>query len=99
MSDEFDLSPLDPKRDARRWEALVQRTVARALPPSMERSVTFALARMKWGVLAFSACAALAWLPHLLTAPAKPAVTAASPAVLLLEGSDVVSLLESSDDR
>jgi hypothetical protein len=95
VSDEIDFSPLDPKRDARRWEALVQRTLAH-VPPSPNTSVLLLIAKMKWGVVAFTACAALAWLPHFLT-DAKPAST--SPAVLLLEGSDVVSVLELADDR
>ncbi|HWO14943.1 MAG TPA: hypothetical protein VNN80_35815 [Polyangiaceae bacterium] len=60
MSSPIDLSPLDPARDAERWERLVQRVVARA---QQAPSLVVQLSRWRRPVLALASAAALfSWL-------------------------------------
>lgn len=60
--DDLDLSPLDPTRDARRWEALLAQTTERALAARANRSLTGELARLSWPLTAAAACVAAAAL-------------------------------------
>lgn len=69
--DKLDLTPLDPSSDGARWEALVQRTAARAL--AARRAVP-AVSPLWLGLLSVgrpllavgALVAVLAWLPSLL---------------------------------
>lgn len=98
--DRIDLSALDPAHDARRWEALVARTVERSLP--VPETVWSLIGRVRLGVVALAAVAALAWVPALFRAPASgpTASTSSDPALALMQyahGGDVTALLELSD--
>lgn len=96
----IDFGPLDPARDAQRWERLVQRTVKASLEDTAEPATLWPLiARLRWSVAAFAACAALAWAPSLWTAAAvvEETTTHATVTDAWWSGADVVSLLETSD--
>lgn len=98
----IDFSALDPGRSARRWEALVQQTVAASVPPSAWSELWSALPRARLTLAALAAVAVLTWLPAFLrAAEVKPTETTQRDAALALvkfhEGSDVIALLESSD--
>jgi anti-sigma-K factor RskA len=91
----IDLSTLDPSRDARRWEALVQQTLAAATPPE---PLWLSVRHYRLPALAAAALALLAWAPTLLTEPSR---APQDPAVALLQHyaseGDVTALLESTD--
>jgi hypothetical protein len=99
--DRIDFSALDPARNPKRWDAVVQRTVA----ASLERSSAFtelwaSLPRSRPALFALAALAVLTWLPWLLREETRVTNTSTEPALALVhfdEGRDVTALLESAD--
>lgn len=91
MSDErIDLSALDPAADARRWEALIARTMAAASPEPAWWSVR----HLRVAALSLAAIALLSWVPALLSEPAPAADAATS---LYSGAGDVMTLVETVD--
>ncbi len=89
--DRIDLSPLDPTRDARRWEALVQRALH---PPE---TIWGSLTRLRAGVFALAAVAVLSWVPSLFVTPTTETDDAALALVQYAHNGDLTALLESTD--
>lgn len=99
----IDFSALDPQRESRRWEAMVQHTLAKSTPPSMWEELQSALPRARVTLAALAAVSVLTWLPALLkpateTKPNGSATTATALAMVHFhEGSDLTAMLESAD--
>lgn len=101
MDDErIDFGPLDPSKNARKWEALVQRTVERSvtLPPAAPPSAWGSLIRVRAAVAGFAALALLSWVPALMT-DVQVHEEQTDPAYALMQYSqsgDATALLESA---
>ena len=72
--DRIDLSPLDPSRDARRWEEMVARVAARGMESRRPRRPVLAQLAGWWrpALALVAAAAAAAWLPALLSPSSRP---------------------------
>ncbi|MBL8909621.1 MAG: hypothetical protein JNM17_02850 [Archangium sp.] len=95
----IDFSALDPQRASRRWEAMVQHTLAKSTPPSMWEDLQSALPRARVTLAALAAVSVLTWLPALLkpAGESKQNENAALAMVHFHEGSDLTAMLESAD--
>ncbi len=63
--DRIDFSALDPSKNSRRWEALVQRTVDQSIVAPAPPSPWTSLIRLRGAVAGFAALALLSWVPAL----------------------------------
>ncbi|PZR12014.1 MAG: hypothetical protein DI536_16975 [Archangium gephyra] len=102
MDDErIDLGALDPSKNSRKWEALVQRTVERSitLPPAAPPSAWVSLARVRVAVAGFAALALLSWVPVITREVQTSDESATDPAYAMMQFSqsgDTAALLESA---
>ncbi|MFT3713395.1 MAG: hypothetical protein QM817_37540 [Archangium sp.] len=95
----IDFSALDPARNSKRWDAMVQRTAAASLErPSAMSELWTALPKWRPALFALAALAVVTWLPWLLREEVTS--TAAEPALALVhfdERHDLTAMLESAD--
>ena len=99
MDDErIDFGALDPSKNSRKWEALVQRTVERSIiapPPTAWGS----LIRVRVAVAGFAALALLSWVPAMTRDVQSSEETSSDPAYAMMQYSqsgDATALLESA---
>ncbi len=105
----IDLSALDPARDARRFEHMVQSVLAASGPPARHPVAAALVARGGVAVAAALVVAAAAWAPVLLSRRATPSGTRSPDPVALVaawaeEGAipasaDVFHVLGAEDER
>ena len=94
MSDDrIDFAALDPARNTRRWEQLVQRT----LEGAHRESAWLSARHLRPAVAAAVVIALLSWLPTFFADERVEAVEPALAVVQYAHGGDVTALLESLD--
>lgn len=93
--DRIDFSALDPARDPRRWERLVQATLARARPPAVP-PLLMALAARRGTLALLAAAALLTWIPVWSGGRATAAVESVDPTLQLADWAGRGSIPEAS---
>ncbi|MGV3624216.1 MAG: hypothetical protein ACO1OB_25585 [Archangium sp.] len=100
MDDErIDFGALDPSKNSRKWEALVQRTVERSIIAPPPPTAWGSLIRVRAAVAGFAALALLSWVPVMTRDVQSTDETSTDPAYAMMQFSqsgDTSALLESA---